>query len=158
MSFFKRKKKIAIESIQKVGLMPLDYPSKIILAWSQAVSGKEEFLIWLNENGYPELTMSCYAIRLKDDAREWLMKNGYAHLMAFINAAEGNEGAQKWLLKNDFHLLYHMAMSIEDDQESWKWLGENASSDLFILTKAIQKVKDAIEENHNDVHSFRKDL
>ena len=73
------------------------------------------------------------------------------------NAAEGNESAQKWLLSHQFGLLYHMAMAIEDERESVMWIAKNATQDIFLLTKTIKKVKDNIEENHNDIHSFRKD-
>lgn len=156
--WFNRKKQVTQADISKVELKPIDYPAKIILAWSKAIEGNDELLLWLKDNGYPELVMATYAIYLKEDARDWLSANGYAHLMAFINAAEGVESAQNWLIKNNFILLYHMAMTIEDEQESFKWLGENATADLFILTQTIKKVKDMIEENHNDVHTFRKDI
>jgi hypothetical protein len=78
--------------------------------------------------------------------------------MAMINAAEGNETAQKWLLAHDFEILYHIAMAVEDEQMSWEWLGKNVTPDIFLLTQSIKKVKDQIEENHNDVHSFGKDI
>lgn len=157
-NWFNRKKQVTQADISKVELKPIDYPAKIILAWSKAIEGNDELLLWLKDNGYPELVMATYAIYLKEDARDWLSANGYAHLMAFINAAEGVESAQNWLIKNNFILLYHMAMAIEDEQESFKWLGDNATADLFILTQTIKKVKDMIEENHNDVHTFRKDI
>jgi hypothetical protein len=51
-----------------------------------------------------------------------------------------------------------MAEAIEGEAPSWQWLGSNATPDLFILTQTIKKVKDQIEENHNDIHTFRKDL
>ena len=51
-----------------------------------------------------------------------------------------------------------MALAIEDEQTSWQWLGQNVTADMFLLTKSIKKVKDDIEENHNDIHSFRKDI
>ncbi len=158
MGLFRRKKKTEASDIEKVALKPIDYEPKIILAWAEAVGGNEEILLWLKNNGYEELVMASYAIRLKNEARDWLMKNGYAHLMAFIHAAEGNEQAQNWLERNQFDLLYHMAMAVENDAESWKWIAENATPDIHILTRAIKKVKDAIEENHNDIHSMGKDL
>jgi hypothetical protein len=77
--------------------------------------------------------------------------------MAFINAAEGNVKAQRWLLLHDFEILHYMSLAIDDDQEAWKWLGENVKADLFLLAQSIKKVKDKIEEKHNDVHSFGKD-
>lgn len=154
----KKKREVRPENQQKTPLQPIDYHPKIILAWSKAIEGSDELLLWLKENGYDELVMATYAIYLKDEAREWLQQNGYAHLLAFINAAEGNESAQKWLSVHGFELLYHMALAIENEQESWTWLSKNVTPDLFLLTQTIKKVKDQIEENHNDIHSFRKDL
>jgi len=155
--FKKNKRKVDIEQTQKTTLKPLDYHPKIILAWAKAIEGNDDLVLWLKNNGFVELTMATYAIYLKEEARKWLQENGYAHLLAFINAAEGNESAQKWLFTHDFEILYHMALAIEDEQDSWKWLGKNVTPDMFLLTQTIKKVKDKIEENHNDVHSFRKD-
>lgn len=156
--FRKKKRTYSPDDLQKIQLKSIDYPAKIILAWTKAIEGNDQFLLWLKDNGYPELVMATYAIYLKDDAREWLQKNGYAHLMAMINGAEGNESAQKWLLSHQFDLLYHMALAIEDERSSVLWIAENAPKDIFLLTKTIKKVKDQIEENHNDIHSFRKDV
>jgi ribosomal protein S15P/S13E len=160
LNWFKKGKKDQT-AVQKraeiVPMKPINYPAKIILAWAKAIEGNDEILLWLKDNGFEELTMATYAILLKDEAREWLPKNGYPQLLAFINAAEGNEKAQRWLFLNDMELLYHMALAIEDEQPSWEWLGQNATADLFLLTRTIKKVKDDIEENHNDIHSFRKD-
>ena len=160
-NWFKKKGKVQAkqaDEVQKVLMNSVDYHPKIILAWAKAIEGNDDFMLWLKENGFPELTMATYAIYLKDEARDWLLKNGYPHLMAMINGAEGNEVAQKWLLAHGFDTFYHMALAIESEQESWEWLGKNVSPDYFILTKAIKKVKDQIEENHNDVHSFSKDI
>lgn len=158
--FFKKNKtrQISVDQLKTTQLKSIDYEAKIILAWAKAIDGNDDIMLWLKENGYEELFMATYAIYLKDEARDWLQKNGYAHLMAFINAAEGNESAQKWLFTHQFDLLYHMALAIEDEPNSWNWLNQHASQDLFYLTKTIKKVKDKIEENHNDIHSFRKDL
>ena len=143
--------------VSTVPIKPIDYHPKIIIAWAKAIEGNGELLLWLKDNGYPELAMATYAIYLKDEARNWLTQNGYPHLMAMINGAEGNETAQKWLLAHGFDVLYHMAQAIEDEEESWHWLGANVTPDMFILTQTIKRVKDKIEENHNDIHSFRKD-
>lgn len=140
-----------------VPMKTIDYPPKIILAWAKAVEGNDEIVVWLKENGFEELAMATYAIYLKEPARDWLTKNGYPQLMAFINAAEGNVKAQRWLLLHDFEMLHYMSLAIDDDQDAWKWLGENVTADLFLLAQSIKKVKDKIEEKHNDVHSFGKD-
>lgn len=157
--FFRKKasvKKPEIE-LQFIPAEIKDYPAKIVLAWAKAIDGEEQFLFWLKENGYPELVMATYAIYLKDDARDWLMKNGFPHLMALINAAEGNKKAQSWLIANKLELYFYMAMAIEDEQMGWKWLKENAGIEIFLLTKSIKIIKDKIEENHNDIHSYGRD-
>ena len=157
--FFKKRNKSASgpPAFQKVGIKRLDYHPKIILAWAKALEGNPELAIWLKENGFEELVFANAAIYLKDEARKWLLNNGYPHLMAMIHAAEGDEKAQKWLLNNDFELLYHIALAVENEQDSWKWLKQHATQDIFILAQTIKTVKDRIEENHNDVHSFGKD-
>jgi hypothetical protein len=157
LNWFKKKEKKQAKKIEDVQVVPIkliNYHPKIILAWAKAIEGNDELMLWLKDNGFPELTVATYAIYLKEDARQWLTNNGYPHLMAMINAAEGNVLAQRWLLAHDFEILYHMALAIEDEQDSWEWLGKNVTPDMFLLTQSIKKVKDKIEENHNDVHSF----
>lgn len=161
LSWFRKKKKVeapAVQEVLTVTMKPMDYPPKVILAWAKAIEGNQQILLWLKENGYPELYMATHAIWLKEEARDWLPAKGYPHLLAFINAAEGNEKALRWLMLNDLMLLYHMAEAVEGEQGGWEWLGKNASADLFLLTQSIKKVKDQIEEHHNDIHTFRKDL
>jgi hypothetical protein len=155
----KNKKDIVVtqKPIKNVAMKPLNYHPKVILAWAKALEGNEKIAVWLKENGFQELVFANAAINLKTEARNWLMDNGFPHLMAMIHAAEGNEKAQKWLLNNNFEILYHIALAVEDDQESWKWLNLNATQDLFLLATSLKKIKDRIEVNHNDVHSFRKD-
>lgn len=155
--FKKKERKVNVDKTSVTPLKSMDYHPKIILAWAKALDGNKEIAAWLNDNGYPELIMACSAIYLKNDARAWLQANGYAHLLAFINAAEGNASAQKWLLVHDFEILYYMSLAIEDEEGSWEWLGDNVTPDLFLLTQTIKRVKDGIEENHNDVHSFGRD-
>lgn len=156
--FKKKKREIVASELSKTQLQPLNYEPKIIISWAKAIEGNEKIWTWLNENGYEELAMSCYAIKLKDEARVWLQNNGYAHLLAMINASEGNESAQKWLQVHNFELLYHIAMFVEADKNSVNWIANNASYDIFLLAQSIKKVKDEIEENHNDIHTFGKDL
>ncbi|TNE53257.1 MAG: hypothetical protein EP338_12025 [Bacteroidetes bacterium] len=157
MGLFNRRKKKKAGEIQKVALKNVNYHPKIILAWAKAIEGNEELAQYLKDNGFDELNMACAAIRLKQEAREWLMNNGYAQLMAMIHAAEGDEKALRWLNLNDFELLAQIALAVEGHQEAWIWLRTHATQDLFILAQSIKQVKDEIEENHNDIHSFGKD-
>lgn len=156
--FNKRRKKMARRGKkQKIPMKPLEYPPKIILAWAKAVDGHEKIQEWLAENGYEELAVSVWALKLKQDARDWLMENGFPHLMAMINAAEGNEPALNWLKTHNFQLFYNMALAIDGEKEGFQWIQANATPDIFLLTQAIKKLKDSIEENHNDMHKFGAD-
>lgn len=163
MGLFNRKKKnrkVDINSTTKLESRELSYHPKIIMAWAKAIEGNEDLLNYLNENGFEELVMANYALKLKNEARDWLMKNGYPHLMAFINASEGNEQAKRWLEVNNFTLFYYMADAVDGEFNGingFAWLKKNAPRDIFELTKTIKTLKDGIEENHNDFHSFGKD-
>lgn len=153
---FGRKKKYQGDSDKKrptkLEIKPFEYHPKIILAWAKGIEGNTELLDYLYENGFKELVMATHALRLKDKARNWLMENGYPHIMAMINGSEGNAQALSWLKKNNFELLYHMAIAIDSDPKGFKWINLHGTQDLFLLTRSIKKVKDEIEENHNDVH------
>lgn len=136
----------------KLVVKPFEYHPKIILAWAKATEGNSDLLDYLYKSGYEELVMATHAIKLKDKARDWLMENGYPHIMAMINGSEGNTQALTWLKKNGFELLYHMAIAIDDDPKGFRWLKLHSSQDIFLLTRSIKKIKDEIEEKHNDVH------
>lgn len=141
----------------KVPMKPLEYSPKIILAWTKAIEGNEDIQSWLAENGFEELAVSIWALKLKQDARDWLMENGFPHIMAMINAAEGNEPARKWLKTHNFILFYNMALAIDGEKEGYQWIQANSTPDIFLLTQAMKKLKDNIEENHNDIHKFGTD-
>lgn len=159
--FFKKKKKRQVNAndTKKVKTKSFSYHPKIILAWAKAIDGEEKFLNYLNDNGFKELVMATHALNLKDKARDWLMENGYPHVMAMINAAEGNEQALAWLKMNDFLVFYHMALAIDHQSElnasnptGFYWLKKYATQDIFLLSEVIQRKKDEIEEDNNDIH------
>lgn len=156
-SWFKKKNEEAPQ-IQSVPLKPINYPAQVILLWAKAVEGDKVIQLWLRENGYESLFHATNAIYLIQESRDWLMENGYAHLMAMINAAEGLVQAQEWLMAHKMELLFHIGRAVDHEPESWDWLGKHATPDLFMLAKSIQFIKDKIEENHGDIHSFGKDL
>ena len=57
-----------------------DYPSKVILLWSDAVLKGGASRDWLMHNDYKELGLFCFALRNDQRAREWLMEIGRAHV------------------------------------------------------------------------------
>ena len=139
-------------------LKKLEYPSKVILAWAESLKGNQEITNWLIKNNFREIIHVNAAIKLNLESRDWLMLNGFPHLMAFINASEGDENAQKWLIKYKFDLLFHLARYIDGENDSNDWIKQNATPEFIYLAKIIKDIKDKIEENHNDIHSYRKDL
>lgn len=159
---FKKKAKSEIaknsDNFDVVPLKPMNYSAMVILAWAKAIDGDLTLQDWLRDNGYKELYIAIFAIHLKDNARDWLIENGYAHLMAMIDAAESNDNAAKWLLHHKFETLYHIAKAVDYHDESWVWLRTYSTEDIFILAQAIKKVKDEIEENHNDPHWIHRDF
>jgi hypothetical protein len=146
-----------VSALVSTELANLDYHPKIIVAWSKALLGEHQFSDYLLKNGFEELYHATQAIYLKDEARTWLMNNGYAHLMAMINGVEGNGQALTWLKMYNYDLLYNLALAGDGEKDGYLWLNTYSTPDIFMLAKTIQSVKDGIEANHNDVHSFRKD-
>ncbi len=156
--FWKKKKKEEINFEGPVKLKPLKYHPKILLGWAEAIGGNKDLLDWFMASPeFKELGIFVYALHLKQDARKWLIDNGYAHLMAMINAVERNKIALQWLEKNNMHILKHVALSADGKEESFKWLKENGYPEFAMISKKIEKVKDEIEDNHNDVHKFGLD-
>jgi len=135
----------------------LDYSNKILLAWSEAVSGNNKIRDWLTTNGYPELGIFCYALRNKDSARKWLLENGFPHLMAFINGAEGNGQAIDWLNLHGFSDLAKMALAADNDAAAMTHVEANFSREMILLTHKIRFVKNRIDAENEDVHKFSKD-
>lgn len=137
--------------------MRKSYPAKVILAWSEAVSGNKQIRDWLMKNGYPELGLFSFAVRNQDEARKWLMANGFPHLMATINGSEGNGEAVDWLMKNDFDILAHVALSADGDEKSLNWLKDAGHREFAMLSLKIRYIKDEIEQNNNDIHRISPD-
>jgi hypothetical protein len=155
--FFKRKKRKKVEVSGVVALKPLKYPPKILVGWGEAIAGNKDLIDWfLASEEYKELGLAVHAILLKDDARDWLMANGYAHLMAMINGVEGNQEALHWLEKNNFHVLKHVALAGDGEKDSFSWLIKNGHEEFAMVSQKIKKVKDEIEEDHNDPHKISK--
>ncbi|MFN8775193.1 MAG: hypothetical protein ACK5XV_00350 [Flavobacteriales bacterium] len=132
--------------------MKIVYPTKVVLAWAEAINGNKVIRDWLIGNGYPELGLFVYALHLKQDARDWLMNSGHAHLMALIHAAEGNRSALLWLKKHDLDVLEKMALAADNDDEALLWLMRNDLKDMAIVAQRMREVKNEIERRNSDLH------
>jgi hypothetical protein len=128
--------------------MRMEYPAKVLLAWGEAIGGHAGLRDWLMKNGYPELGIFTFALRLKKEAREWLMKNGHPHLMAMISGVEGDEGALKWLADHNMHAILHMARAGDGEPDSLKWLMDHGHKELAVIAMKIHDVKKGIDDGH----------
>jgi hypothetical protein len=129
-----------------------EYPSKVIIAWAEAIDGNVAIRDWLMANGYPELGLFVFALHLKKDARQWLMDNGFPHLMATIECTEGREQACQWLQKYDLILLEKVARAADNDEHSAQWLMDRNFQDMLRLAVRIRKLKNEIQSRHDDMH------
>jgi hypothetical protein len=132
--------------------MQLAYPSKIIVAWAEAIGGKKEIREWLLQSEYKELGLFVHALHHQEGARKWLMENGFPHLMALIHGAEGSPNAILWLRKHQLDVLQHMALAADNKDDSLIWLMSNGFQDMAMVAQRIRKVKNDLEDSNNDVH------
>lgn len=132
---------------------PFNYPTKILVAWGEAISGNKKIRDWLIKNNYPELGLFCYAMYNDKKSRKWLMENGFPHLLALLTGGEGDENAIKWLKHFDYKELAAMA-NIIDGEEGEKEILEKEFPVLTIIALKIQKVKIEIEMRNSDPHQI----
>lgn len=133
------------------------YPTKILLAWAEAISGHEDIRDWLMGSDHPELGIFCHALNNESTSRAWLKHHGHDHLMALLLGAEGEESAIDWLRDEGSNTLADMALAADNDEEAMGRLigmASRAGGDGLWAQIAlrIRDVKNAIEDANNDVH------
>lgn len=136
--------------------MRKEYPTKVLVAWGEAISGNAAIRDWLIRNGYPELGIFVFALHLKADARKWLMANGHPELMAVIRGIEGDDKALDWLDAHGMPALRKVAECGNDD-EAFQWLLREGRRELAMLGLKMWSVKMQIEEDHQDPHKYPRD-
>jgi hypothetical protein len=135
----------------KKPIIPLKYPSKILIAWREAIGGNKDLRDFLLKSKYKELGIFCYALNNNEKSRKWLFDNNCAHLLATIEAIEGKEIALKWLKINGFDLLFHLARSADSWEDSQKWL-QKRDKLLYAISLKIEFIKDEIDRLNDDPH------
>ena len=138
---------------KKIILKQLEYPSKILIAWREAIGGNVEFRDFLIRSPYKELGIFCFAILNDKKSRKWLLDNNYGHLLATIEGIEGKESALVFLKKNGFDLLFHFARSADSWKDSQIWL-QKRDKLLYAISLKIEYVKDEIELRNQDPHKL----
>jgi hypothetical protein len=138
---------------KKIILKQLEYPSKILIAWREAIGGNVEFRDFLIRSPYKELGIFCFAILNDKKSRKWLLDNNYGHLLATIEGIEGKDSALVFLKKNGFDLLFHFARSADSWKDSQTWL-QKKDKLLYAISLKIEYVKDEIELRNQDPHKI----
>ena len=138
---------------KKIILKQLEYPSKVLVAWREAIGGNVEFRDFLILSPYKELGIFCFAILNDKKSRKWLLDNNYGHLLATIEGIEGKDSALVFLKKNGFDLLFHFARSADSWKDSQIWL-QKKDKLLYAISLKIEYVKDEIELRNQDPHKL----
>jgi len=138
---------------KKIVLKQLEYPSKVLVAWREAIGGNVEFRDFLIRSPYKELGIFCFAILNDKKSRKWLLDNNYGHLLATIEGIEGKDAALVFLKKNGFDLLFHFARSADSWKDSQIWL-QKKDKLLYAISLKIEYVKDEIELRNQDPHKL----
>ena len=138
---------------KKIILKQLEYPSKVLIAWREAIGGNDEFRDFLIKSPYKELGIFCFAILNDKKSRKWLLDNNYGHLLATIEGIEGKESALVFLKKNGFDLLFHFARSADSWKDSQIWL-QKKDKLLYAISLKIEFIKDEIELRNQDPHKI----
>ena len=138
---------------KKIILKQLEYPSKVLVAWREAIGGNVEFRDFLIRSPYKELGIFCFAILNDEKSRKWLLDNNYGHLLATIEGIEGKDSALVFLKKNGFDLLFHFARSADSWKDSQIWL-QKKDKLLYAISLKIEYVKDEIELRNQDPHKL----
>ncbi len=133
------------------------YPTKVLLAWAEAISGSEELRDWLMGSEYPELGVFCHALRNEETSRAWLRHKNHHVLLALLEGAEGDEQAVVWLKEQGQPVLADMALAADNDEEATSRLKAPAArgkgDGLWAqIAVRIRDVKNEIESMNNDVH------
>ena len=138
---------------KKIILKQLEYPSKVLVAWREAIGGNVEFRDFLIRSPYKELGIFCFAILNDEKSRKWLLDNNYGHLLATIEGIEGKDSALVFLKKNGFDLLFHFARSADSWKDSQIWL-QKKDKLLYAISLKIEYIKDEIELKNQDPHKL----
>jgi hypothetical protein len=138
---------------KKIILKQLEYPSKVLVAWKEAIGGNVEFRDFLIRSPYKELGIFCFAILNDKKSRKWLLDNNYGHLLATIEGIEGKDSALVFLKKNGFELLFHFARSADSWKDSQMWL-QKKDKLLYAISLKIEYVKDEIDLRNQDPHKL----
>jgi len=124
--------------------MTFYYPANVWLAFGETFEGKQEFVNWFIQHGYPELAALSHAMRGSDDAFTWLMTNGFLHLAALDSAITSEDPkAYKWLHDNGHQFLMVFADACRGKTISLAWLQKHKLQGFIMIAQKIKKFCDS---------------
>lgn len=126
------------------------YPIEVLLAFGEAIKKKEQFRLWLEENGYMNLAQLSLAISNNRKAFSWLLDN-FPQYAAFDRAIDNDKEAKIWLKKNnlDFDIVFADACAGKADAIAWL-----VKQDLDIFVRLAKIIKEDIDERQRYKDQF----
>lgn len=124
------------------------YDVKLLLALVKSVGGRTDFFKVLVEGPHPELAAFSNAVRGDDDAMVWLFKNDFAWLAILSNACDGDKKAVEWVGKAlpKVNLMY--ALAVKRNAEAIKWLYARRLEVFLMLARETEKFLDYQEKEY----------
>jgi hypothetical protein len=128
------------------------YPTKILLAFTEAVGGNEDLFEWLLKNGYSELALLSKSLRGGETSNQILIQKKFPQFAAFDAAIHGDVKAIIWLKKNKFVFLIRLADASRGTEIAIQWFKKQ---DLKIFVLLAAKIKSYVDNQVYDVHKRR---
>jgi hypothetical protein len=129
------------------------YPTKILIAWSEAIAGNEKIAKWLFNNGYPELICVMDFLWGSTKAGDWMLKNRLPEWRAFSEyVGDENEHARIWLMKNKFDLLAYTGDAVHEKEGSFELLKKGGFTEFIVIAQKLNKLLYQIEFDTNIIY------
>lgn len=122
---------------------------KILLVLLKAIEGRNDFFVYLMENGYPELGAFSNAIRGDVEALRWLFQHHYEWLGIIVNAVDGMEQANGWLSKSCHPVNLMLALASRQDPDAIEWLRQRDLKIFLMMADAIHEVSEVLDAQRN---------
>jgi hypothetical protein len=120
------------------------------MALAEAINGKEQFRIWLTENGYEYLAQFSLAVSNDHKAFNWLLEH-YPQYAAFDCAIDNDTAAKAWLQKHGMGFEIIFADACAANPDAIAWLAKN-NLDIFIYLAKV--IKNDIDERSRYKNMF----
>ena len=125
------------------------YDVKLLLALVKSVGGRTDFFKVLVEGPHPELAAFSNAVRGDDDAMVWLFKNNFAWLAILSNACDGDEKAIAWVQKNLTKVNMMYALAARRNIPAVKWLLSHRLEIFLMLARETEKFLDYQQKEYD---------